>query len=113
MTKEELEKRMVETHSQLKISDKEISWLSSPQFTASLDAWSDLYQYYMRHDGDTKYLYFEVVAVYLEITRLLNFLLRDPKHSTHFDNIHEALAGLEYTMDGLTQEGYRQVNNPK
>jgi hypothetical protein len=113
MTKEELEKRIVETYSQIEVSDKDLNWLSSPQFIAFLDAWSDLYQYYMRHDGDTKYLYFEVVAVYLEITRLLNLLLREPTHSTYFDSIREALAGLEYTMDGLTQEGYRQINNPK
>jgi hypothetical protein len=112
MSKEALEKRIVETRYKLNISANDLSWISSPEFVAFLDAWSDLYRYYMKHDGDTKYLYFEVVAIYLEITRFLNILLRDPKHSASADLIEESLGSLEYTMDGLTQEGYRQINNP-
>jgi hypothetical protein len=113
MNKEQLEKKIIETRYKMKISYDDLSWISTPEFIAFLDAWSALYQYYMRHDGDTKYLYFEVVAVYLEFTRAFNALLRDPKHSEKAGIIEEALASLEYTIDGLTQEGYRQINNPK
>jgi methylmalonyl-CoA/ethylmalonyl-CoA epimerase len=113
MGKEELEKRILEARYKLKMSESDLSWIANPEFIAYLDAWTDLYDYYMRHDGETKYLYFEIVASYLELTRFLNILLRNPKHSAKTDMIEEALAGLEYTMDGLTQEGYRQINNPK
>jgi catechol 2,3-dioxygenase-like lactoylglutathione lyase family enzyme len=113
MSKEELEKRIVEARYKLHMSESDLSWIASPGFIAYLDAWTDLYDYYMRHDRETKYLYFEIVASYLELTRFLNILLRNPKHSGQADMIEEALASIEYTMDGLTQEGYRQINNPK
>lgn len=112
MNKEELEKRIVEARYKLNISANDVSWILTPEFVAFVDAWTDLYAYYARHDGDTKYIYFEVVAIYLELTRHFNSLLRDPKHSASADTIEEALGSLEYIMDGLTRVGYGQINNP-
>jgi hypothetical protein len=112
MVKQELEKRIIKARGKIQATPEDLSWISSSAFTQLLDAWSDLYAYYQRHDGETTSINCEVVNTYLDLSRFFNLLLRDPKYSLQHETIEEALGSLDYLMDGLIKEGYRQLNNP-
>jgi hypothetical protein len=116
MLKEELEKRIVEARSKLPISDRELGWLSTNEFTELLEAFSNLHRYYLTYEKDqeTQHIYFEVLNVYLDVSRSLHSLLERKKiiDQLEEEEIQDALGAFEYVIDGMISCGYAQINNP-
>jgi hypothetical protein len=116
MLKKELERRIVEARSKLPISYRESGWLSTNELTELLEAFSNLHRYYLTHEDDqeTQHIYFEVLNVYLDVSRSLHSLLERKKNiDQQEEEIQDALSAFEYVIDGMISCGYAQINNPR
>ena len=109
ISRQELEKKVVNARSKINLSQEDFGWLTSQETSDFLRAWLDLHAYYLTHDGDTTEIDFEIMRSYFDVERFLQEILRNPKYAEHHTQAARLLEALEGFIDDLIKQGYRQV----
>ena len=101
ISRQELEKKVVNARSKINLSQEDFGWLTSQETSDFLRAWLDLHAYYLTHDGDTTEIDFEIMRSYFDVERFLQEILRNPKYAEHHTQAARLLEALEGFIDDL------------
>lgn len=133
MSRQALEKRLVEAAKKINISSTNFAWLETskqPDWTALLTTWSDLRRHYLwSHDTNDTVISCEVLDIYLRFTKAYIEILMDtelmkrsdivehiavvpghPAYKSLGELVGNWLSALYSVMNGITQAALKIQN---